>query len=99
MNQTDGYSDVEAQRMSVVVYACGFVGTLFFTRLSDYTNKRALINMTSAVVAAIGYIILVAVSNSKAAVAGVCLATFGVTPLIVLNLVWAALNIVGYTRR
>ncbi|KAI1383860.1 putative pantothenate transporter [Hypoxylon trugodes] len=94
-----GYSDVNAQLFSTIVYACGCVGILFFSRIADKTNARGLVLAASTVGAVIGYAVLIWVTNRNVRFAATCLVAFSVFPNSVLQLTWAAMSFVGYTRR
>ncbi|KAI0479429.1 MFS general substrate transporter [Xylariaceae sp. FL0804] len=94
-----GYRDVEAQAYTVIVYACAFVGILFWCRLADVTNRRGLVIIGAAVFAVAGYALLVGSKDYRVQFAATTIVAFGVYPQIVLHLSWAALNFIGYTRR
>ncbi|KAI1340036.1 MFS general substrate transporter [Xylariaceae sp. FL0016] len=94
-----GYNGIDAQIFTVIVYACAFVGILFWCRLADKTNARGTILVASTAVAAAGYAILIATKNEKVQFAATCLVAFGTYPHLVLHLSWAAMNFIGYTRR
>ncbi|KAI1405414.1 putative pantothenate transporter [Hypoxylon fuscum] len=94
-----GYDDVNAQLFTTIVYVCGCVGILFFSRVADKTNARGLVLAISSVASIVGYAILIWVKQRNARFAATCLVAFGVYPNTVLSLTWAAMSFVGYTRR
>ncbi|KAL7620497.1 hypothetical protein AAE478_009492 [Parahypoxylon ruwenzoriense] len=94
-----GYDDVDAQLFTTIVYACGCVGILFFSRVADKTNARGLVLAVSTVGAVIGYAVLIWVKNRDARFAATCLVAFSMFPNTVLQVTWATMCFVGYTRR
>ncbi|KAI1455775.1 putative pantothenate transporter [Annulohypoxylon moriforme] len=94
-----GYSDVNAQLFTVIVYVCGCVGIIFFSRIADITNARGIVLASSTIGAVIGYAILIWVTNRNVRFAATCLVAFSIYPSTVLQLSWGAMCFVGYTRR
>ncbi|KAI0837111.1 putative pantothenate transporter [Hypoxylon sp. FL0890] len=94
-----GYSDANAQLFTTIVYACGCFGILFFCRLADKTNARGIILAASTVGAVIGYAVLIWVRHRDVRFAATCLVAFSVYPNTVLQVTWAAMSFIGYTRR
>ncbi|EPE33570.1 MFS general substrate transporter [Glarea lozoyensis ATCC 20868] len=94
-----GYSTVNSQLMTVLVYTCAFVGVLLFARIADRTNARGFTLAVSSSISAIGYALLIGLTNDKARLAATCLVAFGAYPHIVLVLSWMAMSITGYTKR
>jgi len=85
--------------MSVIIYACAFVGILFWSRLADKTNARGLCLVASSFTGTVGYALLIGVTNNKARMAATGLVAFGLYPNVVLTLTWMAMSIAGYTKR
>ncbi|KAI0882301.1 putative pantothenate transporter [Annulohypoxylon maeteangense] len=94
-----GYSDVNAQLFTVIVYVCGCVGIIFFSRIADLTNARGIVLASSTIGAVIGYAILIWVTNRNVRFAATCIVAFSIYPSTVLQLSWGAMSFVGYTRR
>ncbi|KAH6673861.1 major facilitator superfamily domain-containing protein [Halenospora varia] len=94
-----GYTSVNAQLFSAIVYACAFVGVLFWARLADKTQQRGLVIAASSGVSIIGYALLLALTDKKVRFAATCVVVFGVFPNIILVLAWTMTNVVGYTER
>jgi sugar phosphate permease len=95
-----GYESVEAQLMTVPVYACGFVSTIFFGWLSVKTQKRAIWIIVCSLGPLAGYIMLLIDTNhSKARYAGICIAAIGQYPLLPIINVWSAVNSRAYSER
>jgi sugar phosphate permease len=95
-----GYNGVEAQLMTVPVYACGFVSTIFFGWLSDRTQKRAIWIIVCSLGSLVGYImLLVATSHNMVRYAGVCLAAAAQYPLLPIISVWSAVNSRAFSER
>ncbi|KAI1506363.1 MFS general substrate transporter [Biscogniauxia marginata] len=94
-----GFETVSAQLFTVIVYASAFVGVLFWSRLADRTNARGLVLAGAMSGAIIGYVILLATTNRNVRFAGTCVLAFFIYSNIVLQLSWASMNFIGYTRR
>ncbi|KAI0602374.1 putative pantothenate transporter [Biscogniauxia sp. FL1348] len=94
-----GFETVDAQLFTVVVYACAFVGVLFWCRLADRTNARGLVLAAATSGSIVGYVMLIATTSRNVRYAGTCVLAFFIFPTAVLQLTWAAMNFVGYTRR
>ena len=97
---TMGYSSTRAQLMTVPVYACAFVSTLFFTWISDKTRARGPWLMFLASVSLVGLVILRTVlENHVARYVGICLAAIGMYPSVMIITTWLAINVRNYTHR
>lgn len=94
-----GFSNVNAQLMSVIVYVCGAVTTLFAGWISDKINRRGIPLMISLCVMVVGYVMLLVTSSLQARFAATCLLAMGGFPAAVLTLMWMVVNVVGYTKR
>ncbi|KAI1375289.1 putative pantothenate transporter [Hypoxylon crocopeplum] len=94
-----GYDDVNAQLFTTIVYVCGCVGILFFSRIADKTNARGLTMAASTVGAVIGYAVLIWVKHRDVRFAATCLVAFSIFPNSVLQLTWGTMSFIGYTRR
>lgn len=95
-----GYKSVQAQLMTVPVYACGFVSTIFFGWLSDKTQKRAIWITVCSLGSLAGYIMLLVDTRcNKVRYAGICLAAVGQYPLLPIINVWAAVNSRAFSER
>ncbi|CAK7207189.1 hypothetical protein SEUCBS139899_009997 [Sporothrix eucalyptigena] len=94
-----GYSTVNAQLFSVIVYACAAVGVIFWARISDITNARSMTLSASIVISIVGYGVLIGSENHKVQFFATCLVAFSAYPNINLQLSWATLSFAGYTRR
>lgn len=94
-----GYEGVNAQLMAVVVYAAAFVGIIASCWMSDRLQQRGVLICINAALAAVGYALLLALTNDTARLVATCLVAACAYPLIVLSLTWTASNNVGYTFR
>ncbi|KAI1464243.1 MFS general substrate transporter [Daldinia caldariorum] len=94
-----GYTSVNAQLFTIIVYVCGCVGILFFSRVADKTNARSIVMAVSLIPAIIGYAILIWVKNQQVRFAATCFIAFSIYPSTVLQMSWAAMSFIGYTRR
>lgn len=94
-----GYSDVNAQLFTIIVYVSGCVGIILFSRIADKTNARGIVQAVSLIPAVIGYAVLIWVTNKQVRFAATCFIAFSIFPSTVLQMSWAAMSFVGYTRR
>jgi MFS family permease len=83
-------SALRTQVMTIPVYCCAAVATLIFGFLSDKYAKRRLMLVSAFSITAMGWIFLLA---------GTCLIGMGVYPSVILTLIWANVNVIGYTKR
>ena len=93
------HDSVTAQYYTVIVYVCGCVGVILFSIVSDKTNARGYTMVVSAIGSIIGYSLLLGLTNPHARFAAACIVAFSIYPISVLQLTWAAMGFVGYTRR
>jgi MFS family permease len=96
-----GYEAVQAQLMTVIIYACAVVTVIFWGYLSDRYNQRSIPIMISASVMAIGYLIMLTVPSGSTNVRffACCLMAMGGFPVALLQLMWLVVNTVSYTKR
>lgn len=98
-----GYTAATAQLLTIPPYALAFVTTLAVAIYSERQARRAVFIAASAIVAAIGYIILLSNTNPKARPAvsyvGTFFAAAGIYPATALVLSWPAINVSGQTKR
>lgn len=85
--------------MSVIVYACALVGTLFFAKLADRTQRRGLPLLGASGIAVAGLIMLLTITNNKGRLAATCLLALGAFATVPVSAVWMAVNIAGFTKR
>lgn len=89
--------------MTIPPYALAFLTTLGVAIISEKLGRRALFIAGSSLVAAIGYIILLANTNPTARPGVSYLGTFfaaaGIYPATALVLSWPAINVSGQTKR
>ncbi|KAJ2849401.1 hypothetical protein IWW36_002647 [Coemansia brasiliensis] len=94
-----GYKDAQAQLMTVPPYACAIICVFIISWSSDRTRNRGFHVAGSALVACIGYILLISSGNVKANYVGACFVAMGLYPIVPLMLSWVANNNVGHTKR
>lgn len=98
-----GYTAAVAQLLTIPPYALAFFTTLGAAIFSEKLGKRALFIGGSALVAAIGYIILLAntdpVARPGVSYLGTFFAAAGIYPATALVLSWPAINVSGQTKR
>ncbi|KAL1406637.1 hypothetical protein Q8F55_008343 [Vanrija albida] len=94
-----GYTAAKAQLMSVPPYVAAAFCTVFSGYISDKIQKRGLVTICFAFVAALGYILLLANVNNGANYAGLFLAACGVYPLIPVVVAWGSNNCGGSLKK
>ncbi|KAH9042020.1 major facilitator superfamily domain-containing protein [Lactarius pseudohatsudake] len=94
-----GFATWKAQLMTVPPNVLATVGIAFGAWLAARTGRRASLIIGSAVVAIIGYIILLTTNTAAAQYVGVHFAALGVYTGNALLLSWPAENISGQTKR
>lgn len=98
-----GYTAAVAQLLTIPPYALAFATTLGAAVWSERLNRRAPFIVTSAALAAIGYIILLANTQPTArpgvSYLGTMFAAAGIYPATALVLSWPAMNVSGQTKR
>ncbi|KAH0592476.1 hypothetical protein MHUMG1_09747 [Metarhizium humberi] len=98
-----GFTAATAQLLTIPPYALAFVTTLAVAIYSERLARRAVFIAASAIVAAIGYIILLSNTDPKARPAvsyvGTFFAAAGIYPATALVLSWPAINVSGQTKR
>ncbi|KAI0137493.1 major facilitator superfamily domain-containing protein [Xylariales sp. AK1849] len=91
--------NIQAQLMTVVVYVFAFIGIIGSAVISDKIHKRGLIICVCTSYAALGYVLILALTNNAGRLVATCVVAAGVYPIVMLSLVWTASNNVGYTFR
>ncbi|KAJ1644036.1 hypothetical protein LPJ64_004234 [Coemansia asiatica] len=94
-----GYTEAKAQLMTVPPYACALAFLLLISWNSDRTMLRGYHVCLCALVACVGYVLLISSSKLGCNYAGACLAAMGLYPIVPLMLSWVSNNNVGHTKR
>ncbi|KAH8812947.1 major facilitator superfamily domain-containing protein [Xylogone sp. PMI_703] len=94
-----GYSSVNSQLFTVIVYACAFIGILLWSRIADVTNARGLTLVASSFLGVLGYALLIGLTNNVGRLVATCIVAFSIYPNVVLTLSWMTISIAGYTKR
>lgn len=94
-----GYEGVQAQLMTVIPYAVSFFSILIICRLSDMSRLRGAWVLGGCLVTAIGYILLLTVTNLAGRLVATCLITAGANAPATICFAWMASANVGYTFR
>jgi MFS family permease len=94
-----GFSRLETQLYSMIPYAFGLLGLVFFSWLSDHLRQRAWVTILCLCITATGFIILLATTNKVALVAGACFVAGGAYPSLVVSISWMMTFHGGYTKR
>ncbi|KAH8883690.1 MFS general substrate transporter, partial [Thozetella sp. PMI_491] len=94
-----GWSSTKSQLMTVIVYACAFVGILFWSRVSDKTRQRGLFVCINCAIATLGYALLLGLTDSTGRFIATCICAASVYPSVVLIVTWTMVNNPGYTQR
>ena len=88
-----------SQLLTVPPYACATFTTIAVGFIADHTRNRGYCNISSAMVAISGFVILLATSNSQAQYAGICLGAMGIYPTVSNTLSWVSNNTEGSMKR
>ena len=94
-----GWENEQAQLMSSVVYACAFVNIILSARIADRTGRRGLLIVANTSFSLVGFIMLLASTDSTVRFVGTCLLTAALYPCLMLVMVWLAMNFPGYSYR
>lgn len=94
-----GYSSSKTQLLTIPVYTCSAISTLFFGCLSDRLKRRGILLVLCFTIAAVGWIVLVASELTALSYAGTFLVGIGTYPTVVLIQSWQNSNVIGYTKR
>ncbi|OJJ45017.1 hypothetical protein ASPZODRAFT_70544 [Penicilliopsis zonata CBS 506.65] len=94
-----GYSDAQAQLLTIPPYVVATVLTITVAVLSERTRLRAPFIVGSAVIACIGYIMLLSQHRAGVSYAGTIFATAGIYPAVAIMVSWPANNVSGQTKR
>ena len=87
-----GFTAINAQGLSAPPYFVSFLITIFSTWVADRTQQRGLMVIFLSCVAAVGYVLLVAVESVGVRYFGVFLAAGGLFPVIANILPWVTNN-------
>ena len=72
-----GYSELQSQLMSVIVYAVTFFSIIGSSWVSDRLQKRGAVIMFDSAVACLGLILLLTISNNAGRLVAACVAAAG----------------------
>lgn len=90
---------VTTQLFTIIPYACSFLSVLFAGIMSDRLNKKGVFLLGGYGMGCVGYIMLLAQTNSVASMVAACLITMAGYTAVVLLPVWIAINTAGFTKR
>lgn len=94
-----GFEALQAQLMSVIVYAVTFFSIIGSCWASDKLRMRGPIIVIDSAVACVGLILLLTLSQPAGRLVAACITAAGAYPIVVLTLTWTATNHPGYTYR
>ncbi|KAK3350615.1 major facilitator superfamily domain-containing protein [Neurospora tetraspora] len=98
-----GYRAATAQLLTIPPYAFAFLTTLTVATVSERLHQRAIFIIGSAILAIIGYIMLLTnkdpIARPGLSYAGTFFAAGGIYPATALALSWPAINVSGQTKR
>lgn len=94
-----GFSAVESQLLTIPVCIVSFLSVNFFCYYSDRLQLRGPLIMGLAVISAIGFTMLAALSSKGPRIFALYLISFSVYTLIPLTLTFLCVNTVGLSRR
>ena len=83
-----GWSSEKSQAMSIVVYACAFIATNFWAFVSDRIAQRGIIISGNALVAAIGFLLLITIENATGLLVAACVILASLYSAFALTLTW-----------
>lgn len=90
---------VRAQLFTVIPYACATIATLAVGLASDKFNLKGPFLILCLSTSAVGYIILLSVTNVPVLIFATCLITSGLYPSVILTTTWLGINTAGFTKR
>ncbi|KAI5308774.1 hypothetical protein KEM55_004900, partial [Ascosphaera atra] len=96
-NLSEGYTNTEAQLMSVPPYAVAAVATIAVGFIADRTKQRGICNMVFALIGIAGFIMLLASQKPHVKYAGTFLGALGIYPCISNTIAWSSNNVEGKT--
>lgn len=94
-----GFSAANAQLLSVPPFVAGCVSTVIVGIYSDIFKLRGPFVIAGALLSMAGFIILYTQSDPGISYTGAVLATAGVFPTVVIDIVWAGSNAGGDIKR
>lgn len=97
--KTMGYTNNDAQLMSVPPYVVACLFTVGASFAADRMRQRGVFLMAFQLLAVAGFGLLVGTTNSKAQYGGLVLAAIGIYPQVPLSMAWNSGNIGGSSKR
>ncbi|KAI5295725.1 hypothetical protein KEM55_006087 [Ascosphaera atra] len=94
-----GYTNTEAQLMSVPPYAVAAVATIAVGFIADRTKQRGICNMVFALIGIAGFVMLLASQKPHVKYAGTFLGALGIYPCISNTIAWSSNNVEGTYKR
>ena len=94
-----GYSAANAQLLTIIPYAAGFITNIVFALLAERTKLRAPFIIVGDIMGIAGYIILLTSRVSGLSYAGTVLVAAGVFPALVIVVSLPGNNVSGQTKR
>ena len=94
-----GFSAANAQLLSVPPFVAGCISTVLVGIYSDIVKLRGPFVIAGALVSIVGYIILYTQTSPGLSYVGAVLASAGVFPVIIIDIVWAGSNAGGDMKR
>lgn len=99
LHESMGYSELQSQLMSVIVYAVTFVSIIGSCWVSDRLKMRGPVIMADSALSCVGLVLLLVLSQPAGRLVAACITAAGAYPIVVLTLTWTATNHPGYTYR
>ncbi|KAJ1937085.1 hypothetical protein FBU59_004858, partial [Linderina macrospora] len=94
-----GYTATKAQMMSAIPSACGFVGQLLSSVLPQFYRHISVLISVSACISCVSYAIIASQDGIHLRFAFLCLAQFGLAPILPWSTLWMTSNTMGITKR
>ena len=94
-----GYGVLQSQLLTMIPYAFGLVGLIFFAWLSDRFGRKGFTTMVCLGISCTGFVLLLCTTNKIALLAGACFVAGGAYPGVVVSVAWMLTIHGGYTKR
>ena len=94
-----GYGRVHTQLLTMIPYAFGLVGLVFFSWLADRLQQKILTTLGCTLISCVGFVMLLGTTNKIALVAGSCFVAGGAYPALVTAVSFTLPMHGGYTKR
>ncbi len=94
-----GYSKLDAQLMTIPVYACAGVAVIALGWSSDRFKTRGVFLIGVFTTAGVGWLLLLVSRSQRLSFAATFLVGIGTYPSVIITQAWMNSTIIGYTKR